>query len=593
MAIGKLWRSVIDPFRRSIRNRLILTMILLSVIPTLAVTVLAAENNRRTIEAEVIDTNLSNMKWTGVYLGDQFAQLNNLIYTMLISPSMNAYLMPVDDAQEPLDFAAQRTILDTLTSLFYTAGNHVIGVEMYLKGRSSLITVNASQSDIDTVSEIPPIYANLFEENKDFSIDNSSEDEGRFRLIRSINRFENQEKLGGIALTVQWGIFDQTLDLLGRGEDQAVLIADSDGRILYNPSGVEASDEVTAVIAKQTEGPGYVQTTHSYVFTNTIDPVGLKLVTIIPAGVIDHSARSTARYGLIIGIISAAVSLFIAFAIAWKTARPIVTLARSMQGLNLIREQEKTLVKRVDEIGLLENRLQQMAARIREHIKVEYSINLERKTAELKALQAQINPHFLQNTLQLIGSMVFSKQPAESYEVIRSLSDMFRYVIREPGDLAMLKAEIGHLNNYMLIQEKRYTSRLRYTLDVEEAAMRSLLPKLTLQPIVENAFMHGLETKKGSWELSVTAAVVMDDVVIQIRDNGAGMPPKRLTDLRERLSSYRGQVWTHGERIGLNNVASRLKMHFGDEYGIKVDSEAGIGTVVTVRIPHGIGGEEA
>ncbi|MFB9327877.1 sensor histidine kinase [Paenibacillus aurantiacus] len=534
--LSKWFRLLIDPFRRSIRNRLILTMVLLTVLPTLSVTLLAAENNRRTLEDEVIKTNLSNMKWTGTYLGDQFAQLNNLIYSMLISPSMNAYLS--SDDNDALDFTEQRTILDTLTSLFYSAGNHVLGVELYMKERRMLLTINASQSDIDTVQGIPPRYAQLFERHEDFTIETQVDDASRFQLTRSINRFENQEKIGGISLSVQWGLFDKTMELIGRGNLQDVMIADKDGRIMYHPSHTPVSDEAIRVIAASGSEPAYVKTAGAYVFTNAIDPIGLKLVTIIPRSEINESSRATAHYGFIIGLISAAVSLLLAVLIAWRMAKPIVTLVRSMSGLNLIRDTEMTPVRRYDEIGLLENRLQQMALRIREHIRVEYSINLARKTAELKALQAQINPHFLQNTLQLIGSMLFSKQPAECYEVIRSLSDMFRYVIREPEDLASLQAELGHLSNYMLIQEKRFGNRLRFTMEVEEAAWDSKLPKLTLQPIAENALFHGLEPKKGQWELAVTVTREDGQVVIRIRDNGIGVVPEKLAELRARFREY-------------------------------------------------------
>lgn len=188
-----------EPFRRSIRNKLILTMIILAVVPIVTITALAAENSRRSMEAEVISTNLSNMKWTGVYLGDQFAQLNNLIYTVLISPHLSEYLANVEESSLSSQFAAQRNIIDTLTNLFYSAGNHVVGVELYLKEYNKLFTINASQSDIASTAGIPAPYKLLFEQNKDFTIAVGGNDNGKFQLVRSINRFENQEKLGGIS----------------------------------------------------------------------------------------------------------------------------------------------------------------------------------------------------------------------------------------------------------------------------------------------------------------------------------------------------------------------------------------------------------
>ncbi|WP_139991549.1 sensor histidine kinase [Paenibacillus paridis] len=588
--LERLIRIVTDPFRRSIRNKLIFTMIFLSVIPIVAVTVLATENNRKSMEEEVISTNLSNMKWTGIYLGDQFTLLNNMIYTVLISPHLNDYLASTEGSTIYNQFAAQKNIMDTLSNLFYSAGNQVTGVELYLSEPRKLFTISSFQYDLETPLTIPEPYKQLVEQQKDLII-RSQAASGEFQLIRSINRFENRDKLGGISLKIKWSMLDQTLDLIGRGEEHKVLIAGEDGDILYQPFGEKPSDEVMAMVQKTGEGQGYFRMPKEYVFYNSIESVGLKLVTIIPTSFINKSSQSTMHFGLIIGAITIVLSIVVATLLAWRTATPIVTLARSMQGLGLIKETELPQTTRVDEIGLLETKLYNMSYRIREHIKTEYSMNLEKKTAELKALQAQINPHFLQNTLQMIGSMLFTKKPIESYEIIRSLSDMFRYVIRDPNDLATLKAEMDHLNNYLLIQKQRFSSRLTFSIDIDETAMICRIPKLTLQPIVENAFMHGLENKSGDWHLQIRINCEQETVKIQISDNGVGMSEAKLTSLQKRLHNQTGQLWTHGNRIGIQNVATRIQMHFGASFGIAMESELNKGTTVTVIIPMERGGE--
>ncbi|MDQ0192050.1 sensor histidine kinase [Paenibacillus wynnii] len=574
-----------EPFRRSMRNKLILSMILLAVVPIVAITALAAENNRRSMEAEVISTNLSNMKWTGIYLGEQFSQLNNLIYTVLISPHLSDYLAYADEASLSNQFAAQKNIIDTLMNLFYSAGNHVIGVELYLKESNKLFTINASQSDIESPAEIPALYKMLFDQNKDFMIRSDGSDDSKFQLIRSINRFENQEKLGGISLEIRWGVLDQTLNLLGRGNEHTVFIAGPNGEILYQPWGEPPSKETLARVAGTGEEQGYFRGEREYVFYNTIDPVGLKLITVIPNSFINQSALSTMKFGLIVGAISVLVAILMAVIMALRLATPIVRLARSIQGFGLMKDREVQLSTRVDEIGFLETKLYQMSHRIREHIKTEYIISLEKKSAELKALQAQINPHFLQNTLQMIGSMLFKSNPSESYEVIRSLSEMFRYIIREPDDLAPLKAELVHLNNYMQIQKQRFASRLTYTTQIDEEALASLIPKLTLQPIVENAFFHGLELKSGPWLLEVTVTREDNDVIIRIRDNGIGIEESKLDEIHGQLGLKSGGLTVIGDRIGLHNVASRIHMHFGNTYGISIQSQPGLGTTVIATIP--------
>ncbi len=591
MMFAKLYRRLTEPFRRSIRNKLILTMVVLSVLPIIAVTALAAENNRRSMENEVIDTNLSNMKWTGIYLGEQFAGLNNLIYTLLISPNLSDYMALSEEASLSSRFAAQRNMIDTMTSVYYSGNNNVVGLQLYLTERNKLFTINAMQSDLETPAQVPSLYADLFAQQKNFMIQTKSGDREKFLLIRSFNRFENREVLGGISLEVRWTMLDQTLSLLNPSEEDTVLIARPDGSILYQPYGEAPPASIMEAVNRSGNDQGRIRTQHEYVFYTTIDPVGLKLIKIIPTSFINRSAQATMYYGVIIGAISVMVALLIAVALAWRTSKPIVALARSLQGLSMIKETEAPHSGRIDEIGLLETRLNGMSHRIREHIKTEYSMSLEKKTAELKALQAQINPHFLQNTLQLIGSMLFAKNPADSYEIVKSLSDMFRYVIREPEDLATVRSEVDHLNNYMLIQKQRFSTRLRYNIEVGERTSTARIPKLTLQPIVENAFFHGLEAKPGDWQLEVAIVRDGENVRISVRDNGIGMDAGRLAELRKGLDAEIGQVWTHGNRIGLHNVASRIRMQFGQAYGVTVDSEPGKGTLVTFIIPAATGGE--
>ncbi|MGG4141984.1 sensor histidine kinase [Paenibacillus algorifonticola] len=602
--LSKIYRAILHPFRRSIRNKLIFIMVVVSVLPIIAVTALAVDNNRQSMETELIGTNVSNMKWTSIYLGEQFSQMNSVLYSVLINPNLNEYIASEEESGLSSQFSAQRNIEDAMASLFYSGNHYISGIELYLKRSGKLFTMNASQNQIKTLDLVPAPYNELFNQRKDFMIQNSPEGD-RFQLIRSINRFENREILGGITLEVRWAILDQTLSLLNPAKDQTVIIAGPDGEILYQMGSDALSAEQVAKIVKGGTEPGYERQGDEYVFYNTIDPMKLKLIKIIPLSAINQSAQATMHYGIWIGTITVAAAILIAVLLAWRTATPIVLLARSMQGLNLIRQGDKPLSGRMDEIGLLETKLYNMSHRIREHIKSEYSMNLEKKTAELKALQAQINPHFLQNTLQMIGSMLFSKKPAESYETIRSLSEMFRYVIREPDDLATLKQELEHMNNYMVIQQQRFQSRLQYSLEVDERLLQSRIPKLTLQPIVENAFMHGLDSQAGGWELNVkvaqasiaeaedgVGALAGAGVIITISDNGVGIGAERLREVRQRLSYADGEVWTRGERIGLGNVASRLQMHFGKAYGLTIDSEVGAGTRISIHIPGGMQGGE-
>lgn len=584
---NRLQQRVIDPFKTSIRNKLILTMLMIAVMPVVLVTALAAENSSHSMENQVIGTNLSNMKWTGIYLGDQFARLNNLIYSIQISPGLSDYLNRPEGETPGSQFSAQQKVYNSLNSVYYTGGNHLVGVMLYLHDSQTLFTINSMQTEVEAVSGTPKVYQDILRKNIDFIVEKSKSDPSKFQLIRSINRFENQEKLGFISLEVLWSYFDQTINLLGGGDEHSVFVTDLNGSVLYGGGEGRMLPSEAALALKQTNGagPGYLKTTHEFVFYNTIDPVGLKLVKIIPLSSINQSALATMNYGLIVGIISAVFSALLAFYFALKTTKPIISLAKAMRKIDLTKENAVPRSQRKDEVGLLEANFNMMAQRIREHINTEYRINLEKKTAELKALQSQINPHFLQNTLQLIGGMIFSQKPEQSYEIIRSLSEMFRYVVRDPNTLATIKSELEHLQHYMKIQQQRFGKRLHYELEVSEHVLNCPIPKLTLQPIVENAFIHGLDDKTGDWYLAVIVKQEPDGVLIMIRDNGAGMQQTQLRRLQLKLHRELEHVWTQGTSIGLINVASRIQMYFGADYKMDIDSEPGKGTCVVLRIP--------
>lgn len=582
--IQSIGQFILHPIRKSIRTRLIVTMVLIAIIPTLAVTLLAMDNSRRSMEEEVVNTNLSNIKWTGIYLDQQFEQLSNLMYSVLINPDMMTYLGDTERKSVAEQYTEQKNIDNLLTSAYYSAKNHMVGVEVYVQSKQRIFKVNSSGSHMESVSATPYYFNLLSNTNKDLILSNDPNDNDKFRMTRSINRFENRDRLGYISFDIRWSMFDQTLDLMNKGENHAIVLIDGDGNKLYQLAGLELSESTWANIKDLRGGPAVIQTDDSFVFYNTNELIDLTLIKVIPTRVVNQSATKTMQYGIIIGLLSVIATIIVAVFLGWKISYPIVHLARSIRGLNFMRKMEAPDRRRIDEIGMLENKLYTLQSRIQEHIKTEFSMNLDIKTAELKALQAQINPHFLQNTMQMIGSMIYTKSPNESYAVIRSLSEMFRYVIREPDKLATLSAELTHLNHYMHIQQQRFKEKLDYTVEMDKALEHVLIPKLTLQPIVENAFFHGLENKTGAWSIYIRIQTYHDDVSITVEDNGIGIDHQTLGLLQQRLQREQ-ENWSGGNRIGLSNIASRIKMRFGAKYGLDIASVEHSGTKVTVRIP--------
>jgi two-component system sensor histidine kinase YesM len=220
------------------------------------------------------------------------------------------------------------------------------------------------------------------------------------------------------------------------------------------------------------------------------------------------------------------------------------------------------------------------------------------RKAEFQVLQAQINPHFLYNTLDAIVWSAEAGNQKQVVKMVRNLSDFFRTSLNQGKDIVTIGEELQHVRSYLEIQQVRYQDILQYEIDVPEEMHRYMIPKITIQPLVENALYHGIKNKRGLGLIRVSGSVGEDGLRIEVRDNGIGMSPERLAQVRESIGSDPDMSNTH-DVYGIYNVNERIRMNFGDEYGIRVDSVYGEGTTVTVRLPGqetgaaGAGTEEA
>lgn len=221
-----------------------------------------------------------------------------------------------------------------------------------------------------------------------------------------------------------------------------------------------------------------------------------------------------------------------------------------------------------------------------------YSKNLKME-AELHALQNQINPHFLYNTLEVIRGRALVQNAQDIADMTEALATIFRYNINRPGDVATLQEEIDNVRNYMLIQNCRFGDRFRFETeieDVEDGILTHVLPVLTLQPLVENAIYHGINERIGGGRIRLKAYLTQRDLLIIISDNGKGMDDVTLQEIHRKLVGASEGLPVEkksgrGTGIALTNVNQRIKFYFGKEYGLDVKSTLGIGTTITITIP--------
>lgn len=226
---------------------------------------------------------------------------------------------------------------------------------------------------------------------------------------------------------------------------------------------------------------------------------------------------------------------------------------------------------------------------VQEAIHNDYTSQMLKSQAEMQALQSQINPHFLYNTLETIRSHALSKKSFDIAEMTEALATLFRYSISRPGEMATFAEEMGNVDSYMIIQQYRFSSRFKIVKEIEDDSILNYrLPILTIQPIVENAIHHGLETKMGPGTVTIRAYSTQSRLVIEISDDGSGMSEERLKEIRQELCGMKAAPGRSPKKhggIALLNVDRRLKFYFGPEYGLTVYSTRQVGTSVGILLP--------
>ncbi|MBE2237366.1 MAG: sensor histidine kinase [Caldilineaceae bacterium] len=290
-------------------------------------------------------------------------------------------------------------------------------------------------------------------------------------------------------------------------------------------------------------------------------------------------------YASVIGMLAAVAFSIVA---AWRISRSIYLPIKKLHDVTttIAREDLEPLVTsdNVDEITELGMSFNILVGKVRQLVaaKVQEQENLQK--AELRVLQAQINPHFLYNTLDTIIWMAESKRTAQVVELVRALSRFFRISLSKGKDWITVGEEFEHVSSYLAIQKIRYRDILDYQIDIDDAMLSATILKLMLQPLVENALYHGIKNKRTGGTIVVRGRCDGDALLhVAVTDNGMGMTPERLAEVRNSLT--RDVLVTREGGYGLINVNQRIRLYYGQRYGLTLDSEYGAGTSVSLSIP--------
>jgi two-component system sensor histidine kinase YesM len=283
------------------------------------------------------------------------------------------------------------------------------------------------------------------------------------------------------------------------------------------------------------------------------------------------------------------IIIVIAFLLSVYVTNPIIHLSnhmRSIKNQGLITTQKYK--NRNDEIGILFTEHDAMVNSLNHYIKNEYQNKLITLDAQMRALEAQINSHFLFNTLESINSIAEIEE-VESISIMSlALGNMFRYSIKTKSELVSLQDELKHVQDYVSIQQIRFDSSFQILYDIQEGITDTKILKLILQPLVENSLYHGLNRCSIKGTISLSAYIEDSVVIIKIQDNGKGIPEEQLSKIKDMLNKP-PQFTELGHRehisIGLKNIHTRIQLYYGLDYGLSIESIEGKGTSILIKVP--------
>ena len=401
-------------------------------------------------------------------------------------------------------------------------------------------------------------------------------------VVTMTARLDEGGEAAWVSLDLSFSSLSSYINNVGIGTRGYCFLLDAGGNIIYHPqqqliySGLKSED--TAALAALDDGVYDNGTVITCV--NSVEDSGWRVVGVSYVDeLVDRNMAEMMQLSALLGALVLGGAVLTSWLLSRLLGRPLRGLAAAMESFEKdadhftyhpvggTREVQELSASFSHMVG----RIQQLMVTVRQE-----EVNL-RKT-ELKALQAQINPHFLYNTLDSIAWMCEQGQNADAVRMVHALARLFRISISKGHELIPIAREIEHAESYLQIQKYRYKNRFTYHFEVDPGCLDYLCNKITLQPIIENAINHGLDLMVEEGHITVQVCPDGQDILFRVRDDGVGMTPEQVAAILNKGPSDR-------TGIGIKNVNDRLKIYFGKQYGLRIDSVPDEGTCVEIRMP--------
>lgn len=561
------------------RNRLFRAFILVGIIPLLLMGSFSYYDTSRLINEKVNSSVKENLEVMGKLVDSSMGTLISITSYISTNEDVQVVLRKKEYKSYDEKFEDVQKIYKVTSSVLATQR---LDVPIYIAGMNKY-------SRFTTTDYFPPIYSDLKSdifkqiderENKELLyIHRRVDGKERKDIVLSIGQqarsLKEGDKTGYVILDVYDDYFNDIFKSVKVYKENNIYVLDNKGNIitdkLYkNKTGFKFYTEYLEKVLDSEDGSFKctINGDKSIAYFTTLKDTGFKLVETVPLSAMYKDRVFIVRTFIVLIALFGMLAIAASLILSRNISRPVNKLSELMKrveegelGVNFDMNTE-------DEIGKLGHSFNNMVREINRLIEEVYVKQYLLKEAEFKALKAQVNPHFLYNALESIKWMAKLENKEGAILMVTALGKFLRYSISSKGDIVTVKEDIEQINNYLTIQKIRYGDKISVSIEIEEDIYNKNILKLLLQPLVENAIIHGLEQKRDCGSLWIKGYKLKDDLCFEIIDDGVGI----------------GNSATKGEGIGLENVDSRIKLHYGEGYGVSIDTKDEL-TIVKLIIP--------
>ncbi|MFD0696114.1 sensor histidine kinase [Paenibacillus sp. GCM10027628] len=586
-------------FAKSLKRKLSLLIIFAVVLPLLSTGIVSYRIATSITEEKAKQAGMNTLKQITDKLDFVTQDVENTSIFLIGQKDIQAYL-----ANQEGDVNSYSQIVGTLWNLSYSK-KYMSNITITPKnGNPVLSTTTITSSGLYALlQQNESVYKSSIKWWSPLYVNQTTDGPKKvLSLVRPTRDISNYKTTGMLAISMDQSELERYLTEAGWEQSGFVLLLDQNNNIISggDPAWLgHAMAEIYPQIGQLPGTNGILSIEkgdqRQTVLYNAIPRMDWKLVGFIPT----HIYRAQNEYVVTVTAIAIGIALLLAiimvlYFLQWVT-KPLIKLTKYLKDLNPDDTIPTYEVKSTDEVGLLVhsyNKLSERIGRLKEQVQLNEAM---KKEADIMALQAQINPHFLYNTLSSIHWIALMNKDRQIAEMVGALSDFLRFSLNKGEEFCMVQQEVSHAQNYAYIQSIRFPEQFEIEFFIDPAMQQIPMLKLLLQPLIENSLIHGIQKKKAKGNIYVHGELQEDRMKFTVEDTGIGIDEAKLRDIGQQLASANRQLGMlngtkeepqkAGTSYGLINVHRRLLLHYGVQSGLHIDSTSGVGTRISFIIP--------